>query len=116
MPRPQKIIVDVENQAMQIVWPDQHASIYDLTYLRRACPCAECQPWKEGVGEIGVSPETVLKAVGELNAVSDVAPVGGYAIQFFWKDGHQHGLYDWNYLRELCPCDACTATRRQGAK
>jgi DUF971 family protein len=113
MPRPQKIIVDVENRAMQITWQDEHNSIYDLTYLRRACPCAECQPWKEGVGPIGVSPDKVLNAVGDLQAPSDVTAVGGYAIQFHWTDGHAHGIYDWNYLRDICPCDECTAKRRR---
>ncbi len=109
MPKPQKIIVDLENRALQITWHDQHVSIYDFTALRRACPCAECQPWKEGIGEWGKSPEKVLRAVGELGAVSDVTPVGGYAIQFHWQDGHTFGIYDWDYLRELCPCADCTA-------
>jgi DUF971 family protein len=113
MPKPQKIVIDIENRAMQIIWPDAHESIYDLTYLRRACPCAECQPWKEGIGKPGESPEKVLKAVGELKAVSDVTPVGGYAIQFQWADGHSFGIYDWGYLRDLCPCDEDTAKRRR---
>ncbi|MBI5303955.1 MAG: DUF971 domain-containing protein [Chloroflexi bacterium] len=112
MPKPQKILVDVDNQAVQINWQDGHISIYDLTYLRRACPCAECQPWKEGVGEVGVSPASVLQAVGGLNAVSDVTPVGGYAIQFHWKDGHAYGIYDWEYLRAVCPCDECLAKKK----
>lgn len=112
MPRPQKILVDVENRAMQINWQDGHASIYDLTYLRRACPCAECQPWKEGIGEVGKSPESVLRAIGELNAPSDVSMVGNYAIQFQWKDGHSSGIFGWDYLRDLCPCEEDTAKRQ----
>jgi len=115
MPKPQKILIDIENRAMQINWQDVHESIYDLTYLRRACPCAECQPWKEGIGKPGESPESVLKAVGELKAVSDVSPVGGYAIQFQWVGGHSSGIYSWDYLRELCPCDEDTAKRSRQA-
>jgi DUF971 family protein len=102
--KPQKILIDVKTKMMQINWQDGHESVYELTDLRRACPCAECQPWKEGVGEIGKSPEAVLRAVGELNAVSDVEPIGGYAIQFRWADGHSGGIYTWDYLRELCSC------------
>ncbi|MBI5649690.1 MAG: DUF971 domain-containing protein [Chloroflexi bacterium] len=102
--KPQKILLDVENKLMQINWQDAHESVYDFTDLRRACPCAECQPWKEGGGEIGKSPEAVLRAVGALNAVSDVEPIGGYAIQFRWADGHSSGIYTWDYLRALCPC------------
>jgi DUF971 family protein len=113
MPKPQKILVDPENKLVQINWQDDHESVYNLTYLRRACPCAECQPWKEGVGKPGESPESVLKAVGDLKAVSDVSAVGGYAIQFNWADGHSYGIYNWDYLRDLCPCDEDTAKRRQ---
>lgn len=115
MPKPQKILVDIENKLLQINWPDGHESVYNLTYLRRACPCVECQPWKEGIGKPGEFPESVLKAIGDLNAVSDVTTVGGYAIQFNWTDRHTSGIYSWDYLREICPCDADTARRRQSA-
>ena len=33
--------------------------------------------------------------------------VGGYALQLLWEDGHRYGLYTWEYLRGLCPCDEC---------
>ncbi len=31
-------------------------------------------------------------------------PGGNYAIRFTWNDGHEHGIYSWDYLREWCPC------------
>ena len=37
--------------------------------------------------------------------------VGRYAIRFDWSDGHMHGIYSWELLRELCPCEECRATR-----
>jgi DUF971 family protein len=37
--------------------------------------------------------------------------VGRYAIRFTWNDGHQHGIFAWDYLREICPCDECKAGR-----
>lgn len=109
--KPTKILVDPATSQVQINWKDGHSSVYDLTFLRRACPCVHCQPWKEGVGEVGDSPESVLNAVGELAGVSDVSMVGGYAIQFSWKDGHYFGIYDFGYLRALCPCNECRGDR-----
>jgi DUF971 family protein len=38
-------------------------------------------------------------------------PVGRYALRFTWNDGHQHGIYSWQYLREICPCRECRAAR-----
>jgi DUF971 family protein len=28
--------------------------------------------------------------------------VGSYALQFFWNDGHNTGIYTWDYLRQAC--------------
>ncbi len=90
---------------MQINWADGHSSIYELTYLRRECPCAACQPWKEGLGPIGVKSESARNAVGELRRVEDVSQVGAYALNFQWTDGHDSGIYSFEYLRSLCPCE-----------
>ncbi len=38
-------------------------------------------------------------------------PVGRYAIQFFWSDRHDTGIFAFDFLREICPCDACDAAR-----
>jgi len=37
--------------------------------------------------------------------------VGKYAIRFAWNDGHEHGIYSWEFLREWCPCRECEALR-----
>ena len=31
--------------------------------------------------------------------------VGNYALQFFWSDGHNTGIYTWDYLYRLCPTE-----------
>lgn len=33
--------------------------------------------------------------------------VGSYAITIEWEDGHHYGIYNWHYLRALCPCREC---------
>ena len=42
---------------------------------------------------------------------TEVKPVGKYAINFVWNDGHQHGIYTWSYLRQICPCPECKMKR-----
>ncbi len=37
--------------------------------------------------------------------------VGRYAVQIFWNDGHSTGIYTFDYLRSLCSCAECIATR-----
>jgi DUF971 family protein len=34
-------------------------------------------------------------------------PVGRYALQIVWFDGHDTGLYSYKYLRSLCQCAEC---------
>jgi DUF971 family protein len=46
---------------------------------------------------------------------TEVKPVGKYAISFAWNDGHQHGIFSWQYLRENCPCAECKAHRAMEA-
>jgi DUF971 family protein len=36
-----------------------------------------------------------------------LVPVGSYAITPSWEDGHDYGIYQWSYLRALCPCKSC---------
>jgi DUF971 family protein len=40
-----------------------------------------------------------------------VEPVGGYAVQIHWNDGHSAGIYSWEHLREICPCAECAGTQ-----
>jgi DUF971 family protein len=109
--KPKNIVVDVENGLMQINWADGHTSVYEFTTLRRACPCAGCRPWVHGVGAVGDSPQAVRSAIGELHSVKDVNAVGGYAINFHWADGHDSGIYSFEYLRSICTCEEHTSGR-----
>ena len=38
--------------------------------------------------------------------ISNVRAVGSYALTIVWEDGHDYGIYNWHYLRALCPCPA----------
>jgi DUF971 family protein len=38
--------------------------------------------------------------------------VGNYAIQMSFTDGHSTGIYSFDYLREICPCDTCSRKSR----
>jgi DUF971 family protein len=42
------------------------------------------------------------------------AAVGNYAVQIQFTDGHSTGIYSFDYLRTICPCDACGREFRSG--
>jgi DUF971 family protein len=39
--------------------------------------------------------------------LNSIEAVGTYALNPHWEDGHQFGIYTWEYLRALCPCPIC---------
>jgi DUF971 family protein len=85
---------------VRITWDDGHAGEYDEIYLRGYCPCALCQGHGARRRFVEV-PDAKLMSIG---------PVGNYAIELHWQDGHSTGIYTFDYLRSLCPCTGCKAT------
>jgi ATP-binding protein involved in chromosome partitioning len=92
-------------RALAITWSDGHESVYDVRALRLACGCAECVD--EWSGEERLDDAAVPLDVVPLR----IQPVGRYAIQIDWSDGHTTGIYPFRRLRELCGCDRCVAAR-----
>ena len=95
------------SRELAIRWSDGAESVYDVRALRLACGCAQC------VDE--VSGQKILR---EDRVPQDVRPlrihdVGNYAISVVWSDGHDTGIYSFEYLRRLCPCCAATGAFRR---
>jgi DUF971 family protein len=95
---------------VDVVWKDGHVSHYSFKFLRDACPCATCDDERADSGrELGAPP----KPKGALPMYKDPAVpvqterVGNYAMTFTWNDGHNTGIYTWDFLRALCPCEEC---------
>lgn len=82
-------------QTLAIVWGDGHESRYDVRALRLACGCAACID--EWTGEGRLDPASVPEDVRPVR----IDPVGRYAIQIEWSDGHSSGIYPFRRLREL---------------
>lgn len=41
--------------------------------------------------------------------------VGNYAIQINFNDGHSTGIFSYDYLRTICPCEECAKAFRANA-
>ena len=82
-------------RTLAIVWADGHESRYDVRELRLACGCARCVDEWTGAGRL--DPASVPDDVHPLR----IEPVGRYAIQIEWSDGHSSGIYPFRRLREL---------------
>ncbi len=96
---------------MDIDWKDGHRSHWTFAWLRDACPCATCHEERNAQGRKPGQPKAqaggllpMYKAPARPDSAS---PVGRYAISFRWNDGHQSGIYSWDYLRRSCQCEEC---------
>ena len=101
-----------KSKGIAIDWKDGHHSDYALQVLRDEGPCAGCtgahgtEPRPKGGPPEPANPFQMYKATLKMLKVE---PVGGYAIQIHWSDGHSAGIYSWEHLREICPCAECAA-------
>ena len=89
----------VNNGAFEIAWESGETWIIPLIYLRDQCPCAGCKG--ETILLHTYRPAAVENKTPEMYVMTGIQPVGGYAIQISWKDGHNTGLYSWEYLKQL---------------
>ena len=110
---PAEVIVDRQDRVLIITWKDGHRSVYSFDDLRRDCPCASCddaRSKRQSAGGLLVLSGPVLKR-GETQ-VKDYQPVGWYALNFTWSDGHDTGIYTYESLRAKCPCELCSQKRK----
>ncbi len=80
---------------LAIAWKDGIESIYEVRALRLACACATC------VDEWTGAPRLEASSVPEDVHPVTIKPVGRYAIQIDWSDGHGTGIYSFERLRAL---------------
>jgi len=110
---PKKVrVMKTEGTGVAIEWKDGHASEWSFAWLRNACPCATCHEEREQngrkPGEAKPKPQTLLVMYEPPVRPVEVTPVGKYAMKFKWTDGHESGIYSWEYLRRVCQCEVCT--------
>ena len=84
---------------LAVKWDDGAEEFVGLEKLRRHCPCAGCKGEMDILGNVYKNPERPWGA-GAFE-VRRLVPVGGYAIQPVWGDGHATGIYSFEYLRRL---------------
>lgn len=104
---PARIHADRSFGTLQIEWRDGHLTTYDAVTLRWLCPCAFCRGEAGMPGWLDAAPTLSP----EQTRLTDLELVGQYAVAPTWGDGHHTGYYTFAVLRDMCPCEGCTARR-----
>lgn len=83
-----------QSQQLDISYASGESFSLSSEFLRVHSPSAEVRG--HGVGQ-----ETLQ--TGKLKVqITELVPVGNYALQLVFSDGHDSGIFSWAYLRELC--------------
>ncbi len=92
-PSPTEIRLTPEKSELHVTFSDGSAVVFTAEYLRVQSPSAEVK---------GHSPDERKIIGGKRNVkISQIEPIGHYAIRITFNDGHSTGLYSWIYLHEL---------------
>jgi DUF971 family protein len=93
--------IDVQQIGHELAlrWEDGSETFLPLEHLRRACPCAGCKGETDVMGNVYKGPDVPLKP--ESFMLRRLTPVGTYALQPTWADGHNSGLFSFDFLRHL---------------
>lgn len=91
--------IQILGDELAIKWDDGAETYLKLEAMRRACPCAGCQGERDVMGNLYKGPEHPFTA--QSFQLRRINPVGGYALQPVWADGHDTGMYTFAYIRRL---------------
>lgn len=93
-PIPSAIELHQQSKILELSYANGENYHLSCEFLRVHSPSAEVQ---------GHSPEQKVLQVGKINvSIDSIEAVGNYAIQIFFSDGHDSGLFSWSYLYQLC--------------
>ena len=96
----QPLQIKVENKEnLLIKWDDKSESRINLKYLRDECPCANCKG--ETILLKTYRPSKLQTTNPDMYKIKNIETVGGYAVRISWQDGHNTGIYSWEYLKRL---------------
>lgn len=92
MSTPERIHLHTQTQTLELAYADGSSHRLTAEYLRVFSPSAEVRGHGNPVLQHGKSKV----------AIDSIKPVGNYAIMIVFNDGHDSGIYSWEYLQSLC--------------
>lgn len=92
-PRPTEIKLHQISRILEVTFSDGKLFQFSCEYLRVYSPSAEVR---------GHGPGQEVLQVGKKEVdIKAIDPVGSYAVKLVFSDGHDTGLYSWDYLYDL---------------
>lgn len=92
-----------KDRGLTVQWADGAMSYYTIAYLRKMSPSAEARELRDQQKKnpLAILPSSAVSS-GAI-AATGAELVGNYALRISFNDGHNTGIYSWQYLREIDP-------------
>ena len=90
---PKRIKLHKNKKKLEVIFPDGKVFLLTAKYLRVFSPSAEVKGHHGGEGALVLGKEDV--------EITDIKPIGLYAIKLIFNDGHNTGIYTWQFIYEL---------------
>ncbi len=91
---PSTIKLHKQSRILELQYGNEQRYKLSCEMLRVYSPSAEVS---------GHGPGQEVLQTGKKNvSIKEIKPVGNYALQLCFDDGHDTGIYSWDYLRDLC--------------
>jgi DUF971 family protein len=91
---PTNVVVHQQSKVLELTYDNGNAYRLPFEFLRVVSPSAEVQGHGPGQETLQTGKRQVL--------IANIEPVGHYALKPSFSDGHDSGLYSWDYLQFLC--------------
>ena len=92
-PKPTEIVLHQQSHSLEIAFDDSARFNLPCELLRVYSPSAEVRGHWGQYAKLQLDKQNVN--------ITEMKPVGAYAIKIFFDDGHNSGLYDWDFLYDL---------------
>jgi DUF971 family protein len=101
---------------VEVVWDDGQVTQHSARSLRGICPCATCREKRSKSSTPDLSKGLPVLSLAETKPLEIVRmqPVGNYAYNIAFSDGHDSGIFQFAFLRELGGISTTGPQRKQG--
>ena len=94
IPVPENLVVHQKSKVLELTYADEKKYLLPFEFLRVHSTSAEVRG--HGAGQ------EILQTGKRQVSILSLEPVGNYALKPTFTDGHDSGLFTWEYLHELC--------------
>jgi prepilin-type processing-associated H-X9-DG protein len=97
---PEEIVLTADRARLRVTWPGGEPAEIFAARLRAACRCAWCTRARL---------DQTFAASFDGVTIARLDPIGGYAVNIAFSDGHARGIYPWTFLLTLARSDGTSA-------